>query len=256
MVALGQVFLGSYSPAATYKRVMSSPDAIDDVPQTGPIVLELFTSQSCSSCPPADALIHHLSKRENVIALSCHVTYWNHLSWKDSFSREFCSQRQSSFSAYRGSNSRFTPELLVNGHKSMVGSKAYMIEAALKELNGELGRVTFAESIDGIDIKIPLSETISSSHILVSAVYFAHDQEVHMGRGENSGLTVTYTNPVSEIVPLAYSNQPNDPSQLRATILKQDIPQNQKGVAILIQDRRAPYGPILAAGQYFFPPAP
>jgi len=62
--------------------------------ESGPVVLELFTSQSCSSCPPADRVLESLAKDENIIALSCNVTYWNHLHWEDTLSQDFCTARQ------------------------------------------------------------------------------------------------------------------------------------------------------------------
>lgn len=226
---------------------------VKDVPQKGPIVLELFTSQSCSSCPPADILLQDLAKRQNVIALSCHVTYWNHLSWKDTLSREFCTERQNNYSRARGRQSRFTPELVVNGHTSMIGSKSYAIGDALDAFNGELYPVSVTEDQDGYVLHIPVSNKIKTDQISVQIVYFGAEATVSLGRGENSGLSVPYTNPVTQISTLPLHSIHDENSGIIAHLDRSDVPLEQKGFAVLVYAKAAPYGSILAAGQYLFP---
>ncbi len=224
-----------------------------DVPQKGPIVLELFTSQSCSSCPPADLLLQDLAKRQNVIALSCHVTYWNHLSWKDTLSREFCTERQNDYSRARGSQSRFTPELIVNGHTSMIGSKSYAIGDALNAFNGELLAVSVIDDQDGYALHIPASHKIKKDHITVQIVYFGAEETVSLGRGENSGLSVPYTNPVTQITTLSPDALHDEDSGIIAHLDRSGMPSEQRGFAILVYSKNNPNGSILAAGQYLFP---
>ena len=95
-------------------------------------VLELFTSQGCSSCPPADRLLGKYSDNENVITLSFHVDYWNRLGWKDLFSSTAYSQRQNDYAALFKLNGVYTPQLIVNGEKEMVGSDATKISNTIK----------------------------------------------------------------------------------------------------------------------------
>ena len=88
----------------------------------GVAVLELFTSEGCSSCPPADDVLRDLAKDSNVIALSFHVTYWNRLGWKDSFSQKIFDERQYAYGEKFQANGVYTPQAVINGTTEMVGS--------------------------------------------------------------------------------------------------------------------------------------
>ena len=88
----------------------------------GPIVLELFTSQSCYSCPPADKILTEAAQNPDIITLGFHVTYWNHLHWKDTLSRAFSSTRQRSYANYQSSRRVYTPQMIINGKTEFVGS--------------------------------------------------------------------------------------------------------------------------------------
>lgn len=245
LVLAGQAVFGDSPVFSPYQ----GGRLVKDVPQKSPIVLELFTSQSCSSCPPADLLLQDLAKRQNVIALSCHVTYWNHLSWKDTLSHEFCTERQNNYSRARGSQSRFTPELVVNGHTSLIGSRSYVIEDALDALNGELLPVSVTQDQGGYALHIPASHKISKDHITVQIVYFGEEETVSLGRGENSGLSVPYTNPVTQISTLHPNTLRDADSKIVAHLDQSDIPSGQKGFAVLVYAKDAPHGSLLAAGQ-------
>ena len=97
------------------------------------VVMELFTSQGCSSCPPADKLLGMFSKREDVIALSFHVDYWNRLGWKDPFSDPSFSERQRHYASSSGTENVYTPQVIINGEKQMVGSDEDNIEKYVKQ---------------------------------------------------------------------------------------------------------------------------
>lgn len=98
-----------------------------------PIVVELFTSQGCSSCPPADALLNELSKgRRDVLPLAFHVTYWDNLGWKDSFSLQAATQRQGRYGQRFGDGS-YTPEIVVDGAAGMVGSRRGDVGSAIEK---------------------------------------------------------------------------------------------------------------------------
>src|SRR5271170_1729067 len=97
-----------------------------------PVVLELFTSQSCSSCPPADALLKKLSASDpDVLPLSFHVHYWDYLSWKDTYSSPIYTDRQKAYAQALGQNGVFTPQLIVNGTASVVGSNENDVERTI-----------------------------------------------------------------------------------------------------------------------------
>lgn len=202
-----------------------------------PIVLELFTSQSCSSCPPADRLLASYAGRPEVIALGCHVTYWNHLSWRDTLSHDFCTQRQRHYAAASGTQRVFTPELRINGARSVVGSDTRAIAQAVKEAGGTLDFIAIEPQQGRFMFSIP-PESRPFDHLTV--LVYGHGQTQSIQSGENRGRTVFYTNPVIAILPLSSEQRGIDAA---------DMPQQAAGFAILAQENS---GVIVAAGAYQF----
>ena len=96
-------------------------------------VIELFTSQGCSSCPPADLLLGQFAKRDNVLALSFPVNYWDHLGWRDTLAKDAFNERQRGYAGARGDREIYTPQIVVNGLVHTVGSQKSAIEAAIDE---------------------------------------------------------------------------------------------------------------------------
>ncbi len=170
-----------------------------------PAVIELFTSQGCSSCPAADKLVGELSARTDVIALSFPVTYWDYLGWKDTFAKPEYSERQRRYAASRGDGEVYTPQAVINGIKGCVGSDRNQIEAAIKATQASLSKtvVVMAAKRDGERFLIeagvaPEGSPHKSGHVFVAAVKRSTD--VSIQRGENAGRTVTYTNVVRSFV--------------------------------------------------------
>ena len=97
-----------------------------------PVVVELFTSQGCSSCPPADALLGRLAKRTDVIALSLPITYWDMLGWKDTLASEANTRRQKAYAAVMGHGAVYTPQIIVDGVLDVVGGRIASVEAAIE----------------------------------------------------------------------------------------------------------------------------
>ena len=136
----------------------------DDLNQN-PVVLELFTSQGCSSCPPADELLKEI-KSNNVIALSYHVDYWNYIGWKDPFSKEIFTNKQRKYGSKFFSSSIYTPQLVVNGKEHFVGSNRLKLKSKieqyskiknkstinLSEIKSENGIVNFNYAIDNLQL--------------------------------------------------------------------------------------------------------
>ena len=120
-----------------------------------PVVLEMFTSQSCSSCPPADRVLSQLeAQNDNIIALSCHVTYWNHLHWKDTLSKEFCSTRQRDYVRTLRSRGPYTPQIMINGKHTMVGSQGGKIVRAIENA-APIKSIGLSLDNDQLNIKLP-----------------------------------------------------------------------------------------------------
>ena len=147
-----------------------------------PVVLELFTSQGCSSCPPADALLGELSRRENVISLAWHVDYWDHLGWHDKFASKAATARQRTYAARLGGEV-FTPALVVNGTKVLVGSDRTAIEAAVASaatlpVTIGLRRVADAVAVDFGQI---------AGRVLARQIVYDPEHATDIGSGENGG---------------------------------------------------------------------
>src|SRR5260221_6955023 len=120
-------------------------------------VVELFTSQGCSSCPPADQIIGELAKDPNVIALSMPIEYWDYLGWKDTLADSRFSARQKAYSQMRGDRDVYTPQVVVNGSTHVIGSDRAGIEGAIKS----------TEKADGV-MSVPVTMTLSGKQINVS----------------------------------------------------------------------------------------
>jgi hypothetical protein len=103
-----------------------------------PVVVELYTSQGCSSCPPADALLGRLAQQPGVIAISLPITYWDMLGWKDTLASEANTRRQKAYAAAMGHGGVYTPQIVVDGVTDVVGSRAAQVEAAIAERRAQL----------------------------------------------------------------------------------------------------------------------
>jgi hypothetical protein len=163
-----------------------------------PVVVELFTSQGCSSCPPANAYLNELSKeRRDVLALAFHVTYWDRLGWKDPFSLPAATQRQDVYGRRFGDGS-YTPEIVVDGAAGMVGSDRGDVGSAIENARRN-GHTAAAVSVakNGEQVSIQVGAGSGSGRILL--IGFDHEHTTAIGRGENSGRTLTEANVVRSI---------------------------------------------------------
>jgi hypothetical protein len=163
-----------------------------------PVVVELFTSQGCSSCPPADAYLRELTKdRRDVLALAFHVTYWDRLGWKDPFSLPAATQRQDVY-GHRFGDGSYTPEIVVDGAASMVGSDRRDVGSAIENAKRN-GRTAAAVSVSksGEQVSIQVGAGNGSGKILL--IGFDREHTTAVGRGENSGRTLTEANVVRSI---------------------------------------------------------
>lgn len=160
-----------------------------------PVVVELFTSQSCSSCPPADRVLGELAEKDNVIALSCNVTYWNHLHWKDTLSRGFCTDRQRDYARIKSKRGPYTPQVVINGDAETVGSRRGQVNKLVDSAK-PIQAIEITPDQNAINIALPdLSD--GDYKLLLFAFDGEHTQSIPSG--ENRGRTVTYTNPVSDL---------------------------------------------------------
>jgi hypothetical protein len=167
-------------------------------------VIELYTSQGCSSCPEADQLLNQLAQRPDVIALSFPVSYWDYLGWKDTLARPENSERQRGYARILGDGEVFTPEVIVNGMQNCVGSNLADIEKAFKTTKPLVGKeaVPLSARLGGGRLIIDAGAAPSGSQHQKGKVWVASVLSaltVKITRGENAGNVVTYTNVVRDL---------------------------------------------------------
>ncbi len=165
-------------------------------------VVELFTSQGCSSCPPADEFFAELAAKENIVALAYHVNYWDYLGWQDKLSSKENTERQYDYMRAFGSRSVYTPQAVINGRSHVNGTSRKDVDGALARLDraGEGMRVGIKVSRASDHVVIDTGDAgsgPSDAHVVI--VYFDPPQTVSIGQGENSGRSLTYWNAVSDI---------------------------------------------------------
>jgi hypothetical protein len=174
-------------------------------------VVELFTSQGCSSCPPADEFVVELAGRPDILALTFPVDYWDYLGWKDTLAQPAFTARQRAYASARNDKQVYTPQVVVNGLKPIVGSDREKIESVIGKtvMNGGLPvsiDVSEAGSVVTVQIGASLEGASSGEAWLLP---LAKVREVAIGRGENKGRTVNYANVVRGMVKLGdWSGQP------------------------------------------------
>jgi len=161
-----------------------------------PVIVELFTSQGCSSCPPADALIHDIandpSMRGRVIPLAFHVDYWDSLGWRDPFSSKEWTQRQARYARTLHLNSAYTPQAVVNGTREFVGSNRSALSAALEKASNETphANVTLTARREGNSLIATIHAAVPANDDLMLVV--VEDGVVtKIEHGENAGRTLT-----------------------------------------------------------------
>src|SRR3954452_12294539 len=166
-----------------------------------PVVVELFTSQGCSSCPPANAFLNEMSKgRADVLPLAFHVTYWDRLGWKDPFSLEAATARQARY-GHRFGDGSYTPEIVVDGSAGLVGSRRDEVNAAIDQAKRDqhtAADVSVRKVGDNVVIRVGSGN--GSGQVLL--IGFDHEHTTRIGRGENGGRTLAEANVVRSIRPV------------------------------------------------------
>jgi hypothetical protein len=206
------------------------------------VVVELFTSQGCSSCPPADAFLHELSQRDDVIALALHVDYWDYIGWKDSFAQPAFTQRQKAYAKAAGRRSVYTPQMIVSGEDHVVGThEEYANSLILRHASVQTGvRVALERAPDGqLVIRGDAGQGVAGP-LVVQLVRYIPSQRVEITRGENAGRQMDYANVVTEWTTIGEWDL-SAPLQIKAPGAG-----NQPAVVIL---QRKGAGPILAAAR-------
>ncbi len=209
--------------------------------ESGPVVVELYTSQGCSSCPPADEFLGKLAKRDDVVALSLHVDYWDYIGWKDVFASPQYTKRQHAYARAAGKRMVYTPQMVIAGQDLVVGTKPGEVGRLIKAHSQapDQVRLTVKRIGDVIEITAePLADGLGD--MVVQMVRFVESETVHIKRGENAGRDLAYYNVVTEWSVLKGWNG------LAPLSLSAKTPGNDQCVIIV---QAAAHGSILAAAR-------
>ncbi|WP_226550388.1 DUF1223 domain-containing protein [Celeribacter naphthalenivorans] len=224
----------------------AAPGAAQDAQRPGSkplIVVELFTSQGCSSCPPADAMMSELATRDGVLPLSLHVDYWDYIGWRDHFAKPEFTKRQKAYAHAAGKRTIYTPQLIVQGADHLVGAKPMRLaDLIMRHHDQTAAPVALSAAQSGKTLRItavPMGPLPPNMRLQI--VRFDPHERVSITRGENAGREVDYTNIVTEWRPLA------DWSGQEPLAVSLDL-EGPESAAVLLQTiSPAGPGPILAA---------
>jgi len=227
----------SSSPVNTRPKAIKS--AINNR-SNGFAVIELFTSQGCSSCPPADRKLNALTARakdENlpIYTLAYHVDYWNRLGWKDPFSMKLFSDRQSWYSSLFESGSVYTPQIIVNGEQEMVGSRNAEIDRNIEQVLNEKSNIEIKLDIEAAGEDLICNVSIKNrptASCMICLALVADDITTVVKRGENSGKTLLESGIV-----LNFKSTKLETDQLKIILKRTGMNGNRRVVAF-IQDEK------------------
>lgn len=182
-------------------------------------VVELFTSQGCSSCPPADAELARLAGEADVLALSFHVDYWNYRGWADTLSSEASTRRQYGYARTLRRKNVYTPQAVINGQDHANGADGAAIAGIMDKLaaTGAGLTVDVSASIGSDGLSITVGPGKGKADIV--AVYFDETNTVEIERGENAGRTITYHHSVRETVTVGMWNGETVNLKLPSTVI-------------------------------------
>lgn len=206
------------------------------------VVVELFTSQGCAACPPADEMMGELAGHEDVLALSLHVDYWNYLGWEDTFSQALFTERQYAYGHAAGSTMVYTPQLIVGGQDHVMGARAMEVVDLIAAHRAVAPSVAFDLRPDGDAVRVSLSWAgeDAAPMMIVQLVRYTPEATVEITRGENAGRTAEYYNVARQWQVLSAWDGSSD--------FVAEVPvQPELREAIIVQ--RADHGPILGAAR-------
>ena len=209
-----------------------------------PVVVELFTSQGCSSCPPADQLLAHMADRKDVLALTLPITYWDMLGWKDTLASEANTRRQKAYASAMGRGGVYTPQIIVDGVSDVVGSREQAVESAIASRAGDQTAVPVELRISHAELQIKIGAGDPNTNATVWLFHILGRATVPVGNGENAGHTLTYRNVVRDVKAVGV---------LKGQPLSLDLPRAEMtsapydAIAIVVQQNG--YGRILGAAE-------
>lgn len=215
----------------------------------GPIVVELFTSQNCSDCPKADALLGRIAHNPDsgLIVLGCHVTTWDNARWKDTLSLPECSERQRDYAGILEQSRSYTPNMVVNGTSSFNGTREFDFDLAVRKAKqkNEVALINVAITEKGFEITLPDLPAGQRVPHELNVLTYQTNRTIDITSGENRGKKITYAHAVSGITRLQPWQGRGEKRLIKASKLNGD---HLHGVVITAQPVKG--GKIRAAGEY------
>jgi hypothetical protein len=191
----------------------------------GPVLVELFTSQGCNSCPPADAYLGDLAKRKDVVALAFHVDYWDYIGWKDPFAKAAWTQRQRAYQGALRISTIYTPQMVVDGGEHAVGSDRRAVETLIGKAASR-SRPSLSASATASGLRLSISGEGRGELWIVG---YDPRHETKVARGENAGKTLAEFNIVRGMTKL----EPWSGGAARLDVPKEALPEGSAFVALL-----------------------
>jgi hypothetical protein len=251
------VFLLAFAWALGLRHVPAAAAAGTTNASASPVLVELFTSEGCSSCPPADKFLQEMDRQQpvpgaNLIVLSEHVDYWNHDGWTDPFSSHLLTERQDSYVAHFGLNSAYTPQMVVDGSAEFVGSNRQLATPALeKAVSANKIEVRVSSiALDGSTLRAHVDvgalPAHTSSHADVFVVVALNHAESQVLAGENGGHRLTHAGVVRSLTKVgSVDTKMNFSADVRVPLNSSDDPANLRLIAFV---QASGPGKVLGAG--------
>ncbi|MGB7287783.1 MAG: DUF1223 domain-containing protein [Salaquimonas sp.] len=240
IVALAARFI---LPTLLFSSALTMAGTASAVEFTKPkAVVELFTSQGCSSCPPADAALKQMNDNGEILGLALHVDYWDRLGWKDTFASPQNTERQRAYAIPLNVRAIYTPQAIINGRTHVTGSKKVEIlntaNSYAKQGKGLVIDINLTATTNAINVSIDQSEI--AKHATLYAYYFNPASEVAIKRGENAGKKITYSNIVGTVETIGMVGDAGFDTEFSIADIRQ---KGYKGCALILQAKTADGGP-------------
>jgi hypothetical protein len=244
VIALAGAFAGLADLAPAQSQTSERAAAPTASPKA---IVELFTSQGCSSCPAADALLGRLATRDDIIALSFSVDVWDYLGWRDTLASPKFTERQRTYAKTRGDGAIYTPQAVVNGMAHVNGADEGKIARAIERTGKTIASAVVPIRLSKEEGKLVIEAGaapfgVQPKDATLWLAVIAKSVDVTISRGENQGRTVTYNNVVRELIPIGMWNGTRMTVQLQRDSFMQP---GTDRCAVLLQQGKA--GPIVGA---------
>jgi hypothetical protein len=217
-----------------------------EIPRSQPVLVELFTSQGCSSCPPADQLLGELQRRDDVVALSFSVDYWDYIGWHDTLAHHDNTLRQQAYEKKLQSHRIYTPQMVVDGVRDVIGNQRREVYLAIEKRHDEVRgkRVAISLTREGETVRVAIGPGEAKGPATIWLAHTLSARTVNIAKGENGGKVITYHNIVRDFAPVGQWTGAPVVLALPAKAMRNDL---SDGVAVWVQVGEN--GPVSGAAQ-------